>query len=112
MKQSKIYISLPITGRDPEEVQRISDKLIDAVSKFGATPVSPLDIYAGKNPSYEDYICFDLRALLQCDAVVFAHDWQDSRGCRLERAAAEIYGKRALEATTTGIIYEVIKNHE
>ena len=35
---------------------------------------------------------FDIADLLRSDAAYFSRGWEQSKGCRLEHAAAEIYG--------------------
>lgn len=89
----KVYISLPITGHDIEEVEA---RLIFAkavLEKKGHTPVSPLDVSDNPDASYAEHMGRDIAALLECDAVVFLEGWQESKGCTLEHAAAKIYNK-------------------
>ncbi len=83
-KNLKIYISLPITGNE-QKAREKADLVKAALSRQGYAPVSPFDVYAGKNPTYNDYICYDLRSLLSCDAVYFCEGWEDSLGCNIER---------------------------
>lgn len=87
----KIYISIPISGFDPEKVRKEADCIKAALSRKGYTVVSPFDIYAGKNPTYEDYICYDLRAMLDCDAILFCDGWGLSCGCNIEHDVAMRY---------------------
>lgn len=84
----KIYISIPISGLDLKEVRQKADMIKAKLSREGHTPVSPFDIYAGKNPTYEDYITSDLRALLDCDAIYLCEGWTMSCGCCIEHDAA------------------------
>ena len=88
----KIYISIPISGYDENEVRQHADLVKASLSRAGHTPINPFDIYAGKNPTYADYLCADLRALADCDAIFMCHAWQFSRGCRIERTFAEEFG--------------------
>lgn len=93
----KIYISIPISGHPLEEVRERADHIKMALSRGGHEVVSPLDIYAGQNPTYADYICYDLRAMLDCDAVFFCDGWDRSCGCRIEHYVARLfpdYGKK------------------
>lgn len=85
----KIYISLPITGR-PEKVARQEAEILKtAMVQCGHEVVSPFDINQDKdNPQYEDYICTDLRAMLDCDAIVFCKGWEKSCGCNIEHDVA------------------------
>lgn len=90
-----IYISLPITGRE-KEAREHADMMKSALSKSGHRPVSPFDIYAGKHPAYEDYLCADLRALADCDAILLCAGWESSRGCRIEANFAREFGKQLM----------------
>ncbi len=93
----KIYISIPISGRSGEEVMRKADNIKAALSRQGHSPVSPFDIYAGRKAVYEDYICHDLRAMLDCDAVFFCIGWEESCGCNIEHDVAmrfKAHGKK------------------
>lgn len=89
----KIYISLPITGHNIEEVEARCIFAKAVLEKKGHTPVSPLDIDHSDPDFYEAVIGTDITALLCCDAVVFLDGWRESKGCALEHAAAKIYNK-------------------
>ena len=90
----KIYISIPISGErgGSEEVCKLkeqkakekADLLKAKLSREGYIVVSPFDVYCGKHPRYEDYICYDLRAMLDCDIVYFCEGWEHSLGCSVE----------------------------
>lgn len=92
----KIYISLPISGRDIEQVEASLIFTSAVIEKKGHTPVSPIAIDHPDPEDYEAVIGTDITALLCCDAVLFLDGWQHSKGCRLEFSAAEIYGKEIL----------------
>ena len=89
----KIYISLPITGHDIEEVEASCIYASGVIQAKGHTPVSPLDISPDPDATYSEHMGNDIEALLNCDAVLFMENWRTSKGCRLENAAAEIYDK-------------------
>ena len=86
-----IYISLPITGQDDKKVREKADLVKAALSRAGHKVITPFEVNAGKNPVYKDHIAFDIRALLDCDAIYLCDGWQFSKGCRLEAEAARIY---------------------
>lgn len=88
----KIYISLPITGKDIEEVEASIIFAKAIIEKKGHTPVSPLD--QDTTQDYATLMGNDIRALLLCDSVVFLDGWEESKGCRLEYFAATIYEKK------------------
>lgn len=96
MTERTIYISLPISGRDPEEARQEADSVKHALSRQGYRPVSPFDIWHGKHPQYADYICNGLRALADCEAIFMCQGWNGSRGCRIEHKFAEEFGKRII----------------
>ncbi|HIT83299.1 MAG TPA: DUF4406 domain-containing protein [Candidatus Avibacteroides faecavium] len=90
----KVYISLPITGHGIEEVEATCIHASGVIQAKGHTPVSPLDISPDPDATYARHMGNDIEALLQCDAVLFMPGWRESKGCRLENAAAEIYDKQ------------------
>lgn len=92
--KKKIYISIPISGRDISAQRHKADLVKARLSRDGYEAVTPFEIYCGKNPAYEDYIVADLRVLMTCDAAYFCEGWEESVGCRIEKAVAEIYSKR------------------
>ena len=96
MVKQRLYISLPISGVENQAREK-TDKLKIALSKQGYEVVSPFDIYAGKNPKYEDHICYDLRAMIDCDIVYFCQGWEQSCGCGIEHDVVmrfKAYGKK------------------
>jgi len=93
MSKKKIYISLPITGQDFEEVEARSIFTSVIIEEVGFEAVSPLEVSDNQDAPYEEHIGKDITALLRCDAVLFLEGWQESKGCNLEHDAARIYGK-------------------
>lgn len=89
-KKMKVYISLPITGQE-RTAMRKAERMKILISDNGDTPVSPFDVYAGENPTYEEYICNDLLEMLNCDAVLFCEGWEKSLGCNIERSVLRKY---------------------
>lgn len=90
----KIYISLPITGHDIEEVEARCIFAKAVIEKKGHIPVSPLDVSPDPAATYAQHMGNDIAALLECDAVVLLDGWQFSKGCQLELVAAHIYQLR------------------
>lgn len=88
MRRMKIYISLPISGLPEGKAKEKADLIKAALSRKGADPVSPFDVYSGHKPTYEDFICHDLRAMLDCDAIYFCKGWELSCGCNIEHDVA------------------------
>lgn len=93
----KVYISLPISGRPIEQARRQAELMEAKLLSMGHTPVNPFDIYPERDPTYADYICTDLRALSDFDAVMLCKGWRESRGCRIEENFARQMGKSIME---------------
>lgn len=96
MSKKKVYISLPITGCDIDEVEAKSIFVSSVLENKGYIPVSPLDVSPDPDATYAEHMGRDIQALLECDAVYFCKDWQYSKGCMLEHEAARIFGKQML----------------
>lgn len=94
----KVYISIPITGRDLTRQIQIAKTVAKEIEKQGHIPVSPFDTPAPprrcntEKEEYAYYMGADIERLLLCDAIYLADDWRQSKGCRLEHEAALIYG--------------------
>lgn len=108
-QKKKIYISIPISGKDIREQRQEADRLAAFLSREGYEPVSPFNIYAGKDPDYWDHICADLRALADCDAVYFCGGWSDSLGCSIEHSF--VMNRQAKGDKLYKIIYEGFATH-
>lgn len=90
--KKKIYISLPITGRE-KKAREHADLVKAALSRQGWEAISPFDIYAGKQPTYGDYLGHDIAAMLNCDAVMFCNGFASSCGCRIEHEVLRLYNR-------------------
>lgn len=80
----KIYLSIPISNLCYEEVCQRADLIKAQLSRAGHEVISPVEIYAGENPSYEDHIAEDIRHLMQCDGIYLCRGWHMSCGCNIE----------------------------
>lgn len=110
---SKTYISIPITGHDLEEVKakliRVKEQYLKA--KYGDIwrehldeVITPIEINEKNlNAPYPTLMGKDIETLLQCKEILLCEGWRDSRGCRLEYHAADIYGITKYEERKDGI---------
>lgn len=92
---TNVYISGPITNNPDykEDFARAEQLLKDN----GFVARNPLvvekklrSIY--REPSYEEYLKEDIRMLLDCDGIYFLEGSEDSKGCKVEAAIAEVCG--------------------
>lgn len=91
----KIYISGPITGI--KNFEKNFSKAEKKLKKIGHEVVNPVKIgEALNNPSYEDYMKADLKALLECDAIYLLDGWSNSKGANAEIKVAVICGIRII----------------
>ncbi len=88
-----IYISIPITGHDIEQVKARAAMLKQLLSSKWNEVITPFDICHEKDMPYSFYMGRDIEALLECDAIFMADGWESSQGCNLEYNAAVIYDK-------------------
>lgn len=67
--KNRIYISLPISGRDMEDVESAIKSAAAQIEKHGFKAVSPLEVSPDPESSYAVHIGRGITALLECDAV-------------------------------------------
>ncbi len=99
----KVYISQPMRGRATDDILRERKQLIaEAAVALQTDDVEVLDTYRGayttKHPL--TLLAWALEKIADADAVIFAPDWRDARGCRVEHFVASqydipiLYGRR------------------
>lgn len=88
----KIYISGRIKGYDGYEAHfaRESHKLR---LRDGFEVVNPCDLDpGGEDPTYEDFMRCDIKALLDCDTIYMLDGWERNVGARCEHLVAIMCG--------------------
>ena len=92
----KIYISIPISGKDLATQQTLAAQIAGRIKDLGHesfnpfdTPLAPLGVTEKEKYAY--YMGEDIKQLLMCDAAYFCEGWRGSNGCLLEFNAAQIY---------------------
>ncbi len=97
-----IYISLPIAGQEDTVYER-NEEAVKFVKSLGKTPISPIDINhiddkaLGNHLKIEKtayYMGRDIEQVILCDAILMCSGWENSKGCKVEKYTAEIYGKK------------------
>ena len=105
MKRKRIYISIPISGHDIEEVKAKAIDIIERLlwdvfelKKGRNRPdiITPFDVCHEPDKPYSYYMGKDIEALLECDAIFLCEGWQNSKGCMAEFEVARIYGKEIM----------------
>lgn len=107
----RLFISQPMRGKSDEEIESEREDLI-AIAKAvyagrGEVEVidsffkGGLDVPAGaKAPLY--YLSKSLELLATADVAIFAEDWREARGCRIEHECADGYGVAMIEPPEEG----------
>ena len=107
----RLFISQPMRGKSDEEIESEREDLI-AIAKAvyagrGEVEVidsffkGGLDVPAGaKAPLY--YLSKSLELLATADVAIFAKDWREARGCRIEHECADGYGVARIELPVEG----------
>ena len=105
MKRKRIYISIPISGHDLEEVKEKARDIrkfllldeFDWEKGWNSTDViTPFDVCPETGKPYSYYMGKDIEALLKCDTIYLCEGWQNSKGCMAEFEVARIYGKEIM----------------
>jgi hypothetical protein len=82
-----VYVSGPMTGKPALNFPAFHHAAAVLRAK-GHKVTNPAEMDAadeGKTMDWPDYLRRDIRALMDCNAIVSLDGWQDSRGARLER---------------------------
>lgn len=93
--KEKLYINLPITGRDINAVKKQAEELRN-IWGSDYEVITPFDICPEDGKDYSCYMGKDIEELLKCDAIYMSPGWINSKGCNAEFQIAKIYGKRIL----------------
>ena len=85
----KIYISGAITGH-PDGNRLQFQAAANAIIAKGHEPVNPHDIgdALGDRAEWNDYMKADIKALLDCDAILMLPGWEQSIGAKIENQLA------------------------
>lgn len=99
MNKKKIYISLPITGRDFDEVESEILYVSGVLEMKGYRVVTPIDfdVNPDLDKPYHELLGNDIKALMECDMICLCPGWEKSKGCQLEHFAAKLWDKEIME---------------
>lgn len=98
--KKKIYLSLPISGYDLDERIETAMQMEVKLRGLGYDVFNPLgEGWTGGLTTY-DYMKRDIKALIECDSVLFMYGWNKSAGCHTELTVAVACG---LEVTFEGL---------
>lgn len=87
----KIFVSIPYTGHEAEFPERCR-KAHERYDSKDVKVFTPKDVIQDSATPYNTCMGKTIEKILECDEVIFADGWADSRGCRMEHFACENYG--------------------
>lgn len=90
--KKKVYISLPITGREPKDVYAQANDAASRLTLLGYEAISPLDNGLPWDAPHYQHMRKDIETLLNCDAIYFCKDYIESNGCMVEKLIAHEIG--------------------
>ena len=98
----KLYISQPMRGREYDDIIRERKQLIaDAAVSLQADDIRPLEtLHRNGKTKPLAMLVRSVEQMAEADAIIFARDWRDARGCRVEHFVASqydipiLYGRR------------------
>lgn len=105
MERKKCYISLPITGRDIEDVKKEIENYKTGLRNRGYSLVSPFDRKVDFNATHEQHMREDFKLLLDCDAILMARNWERSVGCSAELNVALACGIKIIYTMDTALLW-------
>ncbi len=88
----KVFISLPMGGKTEEEIKAKLKEIASKLKYMYLCEIEILDSYfnfPGKNSLY--YLGKCIETLSEADLAVFARDWKNYRGCRIEHSCCQEY---------------------
>ena len=96
----KLFISQPMRGKTDEEILRERDEAIAIAMDIVKDNVEVIDSFFQGAPVEAKPLWFlgkSIELLSSADIVYFCKDWNDARGCRIERECAKEYGIEIIE---------------
>ncbi len=89
----KVFISMPMNGKTDEQIKKEFAEISEKIkAEYGQVKILN-SIFEYKEDNPIKYLAKSIALLAKADIVYFTHDWQQARGCSVERHVAEAYGK-------------------
>lgn len=100
----KIFVSLPITGREDSLQERFESAMDFIKEHYPDAEIeyqSNLKVLSSEQRSCSEeefpyYMGKDIQSVLECDAILMCEGFQHSIGCLLEYRAAELFKKQII----------------
>lgn len=97
----KIFVSLPMRGKEQYEIVKDMERLFKLASAFlgeecelinSLEPVKPEELQSDDIVDVAPlYLGASIKLLSQADLVIFDKDWTQAEGCRIKKQVCDIY---------------------
>lgn len=94
--EDKIYISGQIIGLPYEDVKAKFNAVEERLTAQGFTAINPLKNGIPINAPWELHVAMDICLLMACSTIYLLPCWSNSQGSTLEKAFAELTGKKII----------------
>lgn len=94
--EDKVYISGQIRGLPYEDVRAKFNAVEERLTEQGLTAVNPLKNGIPINAPWELHVAMDICLLMACSTIYLLPCWSNSKGATLEKAFAELTGKKII----------------
>jgi len=91
-KTKRIYLSLPISGYDLQERIETAMQMEVKLRGLGYDVFNPFNNGLPNEASTHEHMKADIKALIECDGVLFMHGFNRSAGCHTELCVAMACG--------------------
>jgi nucleoside 2-deoxyribosyltransferase len=80
----KIYISGKITGLDEEIANDLFKAVETKLIQLGHEAINPMTLLHEHDETWESFMKVDLKAMMDCDAIIMLDNWTKSKGAKIE----------------------------
>ena len=99
----KVMISQPMAGKSNEQIRKEREEIVQKFKSLHIDILNTLIEESAEPKSYNEYhpalfyMGESIKYMGQVDAIYFMKGWEQSRGCRIERAVAQEYNVKILD---------------
>lgn len=87
-----VFVSLPMRDRDVDEIGRRQRDILERLCPPEDALINNIhEALCPPDDNFLWYLGLSIQQLGEADLVIFASDWREARGCRVEHAVCELY---------------------
>lgn len=96
----KLFISQPMAGKTDEKILSVRKLAIKQAKERLGENVEEIDSFFQEHPTFDKplkYLAASIELLADADVAYFTADWDEARGCKIERECAVAYGIQIID---------------